>query len=80
MCFVVPCRVTRLLSPTEIEVERLGGHLRVSTFLLEDPPAVGDWVAVQAQRQAVARLSPEEAEDLLSLYEEITRHLEAPPA
>lgn len=80
MCFVVPCRVTRLLSPAEIEVERLGEHLRVSTFLLEDPPATGDWVAVQAQRQAVARLSPEEAEELLSLYEEITRHLEAQPA
>lgn len=80
MCFVVPCRVTHLLSPAEIEVERLGEHLRVSTFLLEEPPAVGDWVAVQAQRQAVARLSPEEAEELLSLYEEITRHLEALPA
>lgn len=80
MCFVVPCRVTRLVSPAEIEVDRLGECLRVSSFLLEEPPAVGDWVAVQAQRQAVARLSQQEAAELLSLYEQITRHLEALPA
>lgn len=80
MCFVVPCRVTRLIPPGEIEVDRLGERLRVSAFLLDDPPAPGDWVAVQAQRQAVARLSQQEADALLSLYEEITRHLEAPPA
>jgi hydrogenase maturation factor len=80
MCFVAPCRVTALLSPAEVEVERLGERLRVSTFLLEEPPAIGDWVAVQAQRQAVALLSEDEAVELLTLYEEITRHLEAIPA
>jgi hydrogenase maturation factor len=80
MCFVAPCRVTALLSATEIEVERLGQHMRISTFLLDEPVTVGDWVAVQAQREAVARLSEDEAHDLLSLYEELTRHLEAIPA
>ncbi len=80
MCFVAPCRVTRLISPAEVEVERLGERLVVSTFLLEEAPVPGDWLAVQAQRNAVARLSKEEAQELTSLYEEITRHLEALPA
>lgn len=80
MCFVVPCRVARPVSPTAVEVERLGERLVVSTFLLEEPPAPGDWVAVQAQRNAVAVLGEDEAMELLSLYDEITRHLEAIPA
>lgn len=80
MCFVVPCRVTRLVSPAEVEVERLGERLVVSTFLLEEPPAPGDWLAVQAQRNAVARLSEVDAQELTSLYNEIFRHLEALPA
>jgi len=80
MCLVVPCRVTRLLPPAEIEVDRLGVRLRVATFLLDEMPAIGDWVAVQAQRQAVARLDAAEAHELLALYEDLVRHMEAPAA
>ncbi|MBW6496686.1 MAG: HypC/HybG/HupF family hydrogenase formation chaperone [Burkholderiaceae bacterium] len=79
MCFVSPARVVRL-TPGGAEVEREGARFEISLLFLEDAVAVGDWVAVQAQRHAVARLSDDEAAELLRLYAEITRHLEGTPA
>ena len=79
MCFVAPARVIRL-TPQGAEVERNGARFEVSLLLLDDAVAVGDWLAVQAQRQAVARLSDDEAEELLQLYADIAEHLEGTPA
>lgn len=73
MCLAVPCRVTRVLSAAAVEVDRQGERLCVSTLLLDEQVAAGDWVAVQAQRQAVARLSAAEAAEILALFDALAR-------
>lgn len=75
MCFAPPARVIEV-GPAAALVERGELRFRVALHLLDEPVAVGDWLAVQAQRQAVARLSAAEAEELLALYEQIHRALE----
>jgi len=40
---------------------------------------VGDWLAVQAQRHALARLSAAEAEEMLAIYASLQQAMEAPP-
>lgn len=65
MCLAVPCRVVAV-GAGSATVERAGARLEVSLLLLEEPVAPGDWLAVQAQRLAVARLAPAEAREILA--------------
>lgn len=67
MCLTVPCEVLRVDGATAL-VQRGDAQFEVSLLLIEEPVAPGDWVAVQAQRHVQARLSAEEARDILALY------------
>lgn len=74
MCLAPPARVIEVL-PGQAVVERGGARMTVATFLLDDALCQGDWVAVQAQRYAVQRLSEDEAEEMQRLYRLIDSHL-----
>lgn len=78
MCLAVPMRVVALL-PGQALVERGGVQLPVLLNLLDEPVSVGDWLAVQAQRHALARLSEAEAEDMLAIYASLQQAMEAHP-
>lgn len=77
MCFAVPARVVEV-GPGTAVVERGDARLRISLHLIEEPVAVGDYLAVQAQRHAVAKLSTEEARELFELYRQIEVALKQP--
>ncbi len=74
MCLTTPERVVEL-GPGFAVIEREGQRLPILLHLLDEPVAVGDWLAVQAQRHAVARLSVEEADELIGLYGQIVGHV-----
>jgi hydrogenase expression/formation protein HypC len=74
MCLAAPARVVEIL-PGQAVVERSGSRMTVATFLLDDGLCIGDWVAVQAQRYAVQRLSEEDAQEMQRLYSLIDSHL-----
>lgn len=67
MCLTVPCEVIRVDGATAL-VDRAGARLEVSLMFLDEEVQPGDWVAVQAQRHVRARLSPQEAHEILDLY------------
>lgn len=75
MCFAAPARVVAV-GPGFALVERGAERLPIGLHLLDEPVAVGDWLAVQAQRFAVARLSAEQAAELLDLYHSIQQQLD----
>jgi hydrogenase expression/formation protein HypC len=74
MCFAAPARVVEV-GPGFAMIERGAERLPILLHLLDEPVAVGDWLAVQAQRFAVARLSAGEAAELLDLYQRIEHQL-----
>lgn len=74
MCFAAPAQVVAV-GPGFAMIERGDTRLPILLHLLDEPVAVGDWLAVQAQRYAVARLSAEEAGELLALYHDIQHQL-----
>ncbi|MBK9657589.1 MAG: HypC/HybG/HupF family hydrogenase formation chaperone [Rhodanobacteraceae bacterium] len=74
MCFATPEQVVAL-GPGFAMIERGGERLPILLHLLDEPVGLGDWLAVQAQRYAVAKLSDGEAQELLDLYQQIDRHL-----
>lgn len=78
MCFAVPVQVLEVL-PGGARVARGDAEFAVTTCLLDAAVSPGDWLAVQAQRDAMAILTPQEVEEMLSLYDEIARHLEEAP-
>lgn len=78
MCLAVPMRVVAL-GPGLALVERGGVQLPVLLHLLDEQVSVGDWLAVQAQRHALARLSEAEAEEMLAIYASLQQAMEAPP-
>ena len=69
----------RIVGPGLALVERGGVQLPVLLHLLDEPVNVGDWLAVQAQRHALARLSPAEAEEMLAIYASLQQAMETPP-
>lgn len=79
MCLTVPCRVVRLDGQTA-QVARGDRVIEVSLALLDDEVAVGDWVAVQAERYARSRMTADEAQAILDLYDDIARMLESETA
>jgi hydrogenase assembly chaperone HypC/HupF len=74
MCFATPEQVVEL-APGVAVIERAGARIPILLHLLDEPVAVGDWLAVQAQRHAVAKLSAEEADELMALYDQIGAQL-----
>lgn len=78
MCLAVPMRVVAL-GPGLALVDRGGVQLPVLLHLLDEPVNVGDWLTVQAQRHALARLSAAEAEEMLAIYASLQQAMEAPP-
>lgn len=79
MCFAPPARVLRL-TPAGAEVERGDLRFEVSLIHLDVPVAPGDWLAVQAQRIAIEKLTEAEAQEIMALYESIIRHIEGTAA
>lgn len=78
MCFATPERVLEL-GPGYAMIERDGTRLPILLHLLDEPVMLGDWLAVQAQRYAVAKLSDGEAEELMALYQQIGGQLASLP-
>ena len=74
MCFATPEQVVAL-GPGFAMIERGGERLPILLHLLDELVSLGDWLAVQAQRYAVAKLSDGDAQELLDLYQQIDRHL-----
>lgn len=75
MCFATPEQVVGLGLGFAV-IERGGERLPILLHLLDEPVVLGDWIAVQAQRYAVAKLSSGEAEELMELYRQIAAELE----
>jgi hydrogenase expression/formation protein HypC len=69
MCIAIPSRVISIDGNTAL-VERFGEQLTVSLMLLEERPAVGDYLIVQAQSFALERIDRDSAEEALRLIEE----------
>jgi hydrogenase expression/formation protein HypC len=69
MCVAIPSRVVEIGDSTAT-VERFGERLVVSTILLPDPVAPGDYVILQARRYAVEKIGNAEAQESLALFRE----------
>lgn len=74
MCLAAPARVVDLGLGFAL-IERGGVRLPILLHLLDEPIEIGDYLAVQAQRYAVAKLSAQDAADLLALYQQIDAQL-----
>jgi hydrogenase expression/formation protein HypC len=69
MCVAIPSKVVEVGDSTAT-VERFGERLVVSTMLLPDPVALGDYVILQARRFAVEKIGAAEAQESLALFRE----------
>lgn len=76
MCLAAPARVVSV-DGLIARVSRDGQEFDVSLWRLGDAVAPGDWVAVQAQRDALAVLTEAEAEEMRALLDEIVGALAA---
>jgi hydrogenase expression/formation protein HypC len=69
MCVAVPVQIVDIL-PDDMLCGRVGGagtELHISSLLLPEPAAVGDYVIVHAGF-ALHKVSPDEAEESLALF------------
>lgn len=71
MCLAVPARVTELLPDQMVKVS-LDGVMKDISIALVDDIAVGDYVVVHVG-YALAKISPQEAEETLALLQEAAR-------
>ena len=69
MCIAIPARVVELHGANAL-VERYGERLEVSTLLLSESVAVGDYLIVQARTYAVEKVAAEEAREIYRLFDE----------
>jgi hydrogenase expression/formation protein HypC len=69
MCVAIPSKVVEIGDSTAT-VERFGERLVVSTILLTDPVALGDYVTIQARRHAIEKIDASEARESLALFQE----------
>jgi hydrogenase maturation factor len=74
MCLTVPCRCVAV-DGVVATVARGSETIDISLVLMEEPIAIGDWIAVQAQRYGLRRLDPDEAAEIVKLYESIAEGL-----
>lgn len=68
MCFAIPSRVVSLDGGERATVECFGVRRTVSLALLEETPAVGDFLLVRAGGYATECIEPERAREALELY------------
>jgi len=66
MCIAIPSRVVAIGEATAT-VERFGEQLVVSTWLLPEPPELGDYVVVRARSHAVEKMDAADAQESLAL-------------
>ena len=76
MCLAAPAQVVAV-DGLKARVARSGQEFDVSLWRLGEPVAPGDWVAVQAQRDALAVLTEAEAAEMQGLLDEIVCALRA---
>lgn len=70
MCLAIPAKVLSVDGDTAV-VERYGEELTVSLAMLPEPVGVGDFVVLQMQRFAVAKMDAEAAAESYRLFDDI---------
>ena len=76
MCLAVPAEVVSISGPTAT-VDMYGERFAVSLMMLSEAVAVGDFVALQARRYAVARIPRDEAQATRKIFEDLFPELAA---
>lgn len=73
MCIGVPSKIVSLDTELQVAtVESLGQQRVVSLMLLEEMPAVGDYLMIQAGGFAAHRVSPEDAQQALAALKDLS--------
>jgi hydrogenase assembly chaperone HypC/HupF len=70
MCIAVPAEVISIDGPMAL-VDVYGKRFSVSLMMMSETVRPGDFVALQAQRYAVARIAREDAEVTRRLFEDL---------
>jgi hydrogenase maturation factor len=76
MCIAVPAEVVSIDGPTAL-VDVYGERFAVNLTMMSEPLEPGDFVALQAQRYAVARIAREDALAARCLFEDLFPDLAA---
>jgi hydrogenase maturation factor len=70
MCIAVPAEVMSIDGPMAV-VDVYGKRFSVSLMMMSETVQLGDFVALQAQRYAVAKIAREDAEAAKRFFEDI---------
>jgi hydrogenase assembly chaperone HypC/HupF len=70
MCIAIPAEVVSIDGPTAL-VDVYGERFVVSLMMLSETVRPGDFVALQAQRYAVAKIAQDDAIAARRLFEEV---------
>lgn len=76
MCLAVPAEVISIDGPTAV-VDVYGRRFPVGLMMMSEAVAPGDFVALQAQRYAVAKVTREDAEAAWRFFEDVFPELTA---
>ena len=76
MCLSVPSQVTEIHDDASVTVDTLGVKRRVSSHLMAEPLAIGDFVLIHIGF-VMNKIDETEANLSLALYKEIVEKLEA---
>ena len=76
MCIAVPAEVMSIDGPTAL-VDVYGERFTVSLMMMSEAVQPGDFVALQAQRYAVAKIAREDAVAARQFFEEVFPELAA---
>jgi hydrogenase maturation factor len=76
MCIAVPAEVVSIDGPTAL-VDVYGKRFVVSLMMMSEAVQPGDFLALQAQRYAVAKIAPEDAVAAKLFFEDIFPELAA---
>ncbi|MBY5980449.1 HypC/HybG/HupF family hydrogenase formation chaperone [Ferrimonas balearica] len=77
MCFAIPSRIIAYDADNQMaRIDTLGRQREVSTHLILDALAVGDYLLIQSGF-AMEKISTERALDSLELYQQLIQEMEA---
>ncbi|ADN77347.1 hydrogenase assembly chaperone hypC/hupF [Ferrimonas balearica DSM 9799] len=77
MCFAIPSRIIAYDADNQMaRIDTLGRQREVSTHLILDALAVGDYLLIQSGF-AMEKISRERALDSLELYQQLIQEMEA---
>ena len=76
MCIAVPAEVVSIDGTTAV-VDVYGERFAVDLMMMSEPVEPGDFVALQAQRYAVARIAREDALEARCFFEDLFPELAA---